>query len=214
MLQQTGPQVWCSQTGKMKNCPTGVWADYEEGQRNGAALCNGGIYSGKTYDPCPSRTECRAATERAAAEEEQRVRLPQYQQPQGTRFLAGTPAARQNIPAAQPLRNGYGQSTTLTSARPQTTQYHQQYVPPRPDVLQPPVQLPEHYPTALRTPFAAPAPVGMGGVSPTFLPNDEDERLFVRLFKNITQGAISSTGWHVFDFSRNVDLFPHQRRKK
>ena len=70
-----------------------------------------------------------------------------------------------------------------------------------------PVVPPETYPRVMQTPYTVPMPVQpVGSVSPTFLPRS-DESVWSRLGKNVAQGWLNSTGWHVFDYTRNVDLF-------
>ena len=81
---------------------------------------------------------------------------------------------------------------------------------PYPMYVPTPVQPPQQFPQSMQTPFAAPIPFHAVGVSPTFLP-DEDEGIFSRLGKNIGQGMIPSTGWHIYDFARTVDMFGRRR---
>ena len=70
-----------------------------------------------------------------------------------------------------------------------------------------PVMPPQGYPPAMQTPYVSPTPVyNMGGVSPTFLP-ENGENVWHRLGKNMLQGAFNSFGWHAFDYSRSVDMF-------
>ena len=69
-----------------------------------------------------------------------------------------------------------------------------------------PIMPPKDFPEQMQTPYLAPRPVPSMGVTPTFLPG-EDESVWSRLGKNVTQGAIGSTGWHLFDFARSVDFF-------
>jgi hypothetical protein len=66
------------------------------------------------------------------------------------------------------------------------------------------------WPMAMQTPYAAPMFLHNGGISPTFLPSEE-ESVFCRLFKNLAQGWIASTGWHIWDYSRTVDLFGRKK---
>lgn len=222
MSTQTGRQMHCRETGKMKNC--GSWAEYEEGHGGSAAMCNGGIYDGDSYDPCPSQPECRNVTFREL--EAQRRHLPIVQR-SGTQIVGATPAAQQqaqrseswrdtyaryaNSPTTMPMRNGMAPArpSAVQPNQPGTVQY--QGGAPYPIHVPTPVQPPAQFPQAMQTPFAAPVPFHMGGVSPTFIP-DGDEGIFERLAKNVGQGMIASAGWHVFDFSRNVDMFGRRRR--
>jgi hypothetical protein len=55
----TGP------TGKTKNCDT--WAEYEPPMSSSFAnLCNGGSFEGYRWQACPSRLECRNATQNSS----------------------------------------------------------------------------------------------------------------------------------------------------
>ena len=207
----------------MKNC--GTFAEYGGGNSGEAAMCNGGIYDGDTYDPCPSRGPCQQAT--------LQLRPKQAAAPDrnyGTQIVGRTPGA---TPAPEngwrdASRNAqeswWRASTTLPAARPaagQAPPRNNQPAPtganlaypsvPYPAYVPTPIQPPQQFPQAMQTPFAAPIPFHAGGVSPTFLP-DEDEGIFSRLGKNIGQGMIASTGWHVYDFARTVDMFGNKRR--
>lgn len=225
-MPQTAKQTWCSQTGRMKNCQE--YAEWEEGHSGESAMCNGGIFDGDTYDPCPSREPCRAATQN-------KYHLDVV----GNRGYA--PSNRTQIvgntrPTASPSENGwrlasraieagkrlYSAPTTMAAAggpaqsagmaRPSQPQPGQAHYPgvPYPMYVPTPVQPPQQFPQAMQTPFAAPIPFHAGGVSPTFLP-DQDEGILSRLGKNIGQGMIASAGWHIFDFARNVDMFGRRR---
>jgi hypothetical protein len=109
-------------------------------------------------------------------------------------MLGSTPnLPRVQIPAA-PWR------TSIPTLRPKTATEPDEAAVPVPGVVIPP----KEYPETMRTPFAE--PTGIGGVTPTFLPMKK-EQIFARLGKNIVQGMVGSTGWHVFDFARNVDFF-------
>jgi hypothetical protein len=54
------------------------------------------------------------------------------------------------------------------------------------------------------------APRNQLGPSPTFLP-DPEEGVMTRTGKNIAQGWLASTGWHIFDMAQQVDFFPHHK---
>jgi hypothetical protein len=234
MSAQTGKQVICRETGKMKNC--GTFAEWEEGHSGSAAMCNGGIYDGDSYDVCPSRGECQRAMVRQAEQPDNRY-LPVMGNGR-TQIVGQTPAARPAQPAGQPgpmqqWRPPYADSyerymgapTTipartssgggLAPARPAqpAAQPGQINYPtsPYPMYVPTPIQPPQQFPQAMQTPFAAPVPFHAGGVTPTFLPED-GEGIFTRLGKNIGQGMIGSFGWQVFDFARNVDMFGRKRK--
>lgn len=233
-MNQSGQQVRCPQTGKMKNCGSKdgvpIWADYEEGHSGSAALCNGGIFDNDSYDACPSRPECQRATEINRIEEEDRKRRLPVLSTNGrlgsTQIVGATPAAQRSAmnptEPADPTRwrPTYDANRPTMPARstqlPQQPQ--QQYYDTRyrereqsyPHYAPQPVMPPQQFPMAMQTPYAAPVPFHAGGISPTFLP-DRDESLPLRLLKNVGQGAIASTGWHVFDFARTVDFFGRRR---
>lgn len=215
----------CPETGKPKNC--GTWAEYEDGHTGSASMCNGGIYDGDFYSACPSRTECMESTLAS------RRHLPMMNQPQtgGTRVMGATPMARmgqqvqsvrQQAPAAFSWQDFYRtcrDSPTTIPAR-QTPVPQGQITRPVPN--QPatygymgpyptPVHPPQQYPQSMQTQFAAPIPFHAGGITPTFLPED-DESIVSRLFKNIGQGMIGSSGWHVFDLARTVDFFGSSKK--
>lgn len=229
-MAQSGDQVFCRETGKMKNCAEGTYADYEEGHTGGAALCNGGVYDRDSYDACPSRPECMRATE---VKEASRRSLPIYMGNSrlgATQIVGQTPAA---TPSAVPINptspnQGYrpgGAYPTSMAARTTPAGQQQQQIQqhqaqpgmmgfphtPYPVYVPQPVQPPNNFPMVMQTPFAAPVPFHAGGISPTFLP-DDDEPILLRLLKNMTQGAVASSGWHMFDLARSTDWFGRRRR--
>jgi len=223
-MPQTAKQEWCRETGRMKNC--GTFAEYEGGNSGEAAMCNGGIYDGDTYDACPSKEPCRQAT----------VQLrPKYasapERNYGTQIVGRTPTAAPDngwrAASSAATQSWWNGSTTMPAARPpvggtpqgrpagqQPTQPNTANLSypsvPYPMYVPTPVQPPQQFPQSMQTPFAAPIPFHAGGVSPTFLP-DEDEGILSRLGKNIGQGMIASTGWHIYDFARTVDMFGRRR---
>lgn len=226
MPAQTGKQMICRETGKMKNC--GTFAEWEEGHSGSAAMCNGGLYDGDSYDVCPSRGECFKATN--GQSDGDRRYLPVMNAGR-TQIVGQTPTASPAQPAQQgrwrpPYADAYerymGAPTTvpaktgtggLPPAKPaQPAQPGQLTYPtaPYPMYVPTPVQPPQQFPQAMQTPFAAPIPFHAGGVTPTFLP-EGDESILGRLGKNIGQGMIGSFGWHVFDFARNVDMFGRRK---
>lgn len=216
--RQTGQQQPSGIPGKKKNCNT--WGEYEvPGASATAAMCNGGWYDRDFYHECPVKAECRAETQRKAG----RVHLPLTHEPRPMALprsvpLAGTPnlEARPALAAPRPKtwadQWGTRPSMPATSV-PQKPVQAAALVPkglPTPaDVPAPlpyPVAPPKEWPAAMHTPYAGPSGAPSMGVTPTFLPT-EDEGIFSRLAKNAAQGAIGAVGWHVFDFARTVDLF-------
>lgn len=188
-------------------------------------MCNGGIYDGDTYDSCPSRDGCRQATVQLRPKH---AAVPDRNY--GTQIVGRTPSAapqngwRSTVDDAASYL--WKSSTTMPAARPAPGQ-PQQLRPtpnqagqpgvglnyptaPYPMYVPTPIQPPQQFPQAMQTQFAAPIPFHAGGVSPTFLP-DDGESVFSRLGKNIGQGMIASTGWHVFDFARTVDMFGRRK---
>lgn len=194
---QTARQVWCHESGKKKNCET--WAAWEpNGSSPTAALCHGGTYDRDVFEPCPSRSACYQATAALTEPDDGKRHLPvQQTRPSMNGYQASPQFPPRAVPANAQYRPPYTQPTTMPTqvARPQ---YEAQYPQP--------VMPPPEFPAAMRTPYAAGAPVYSGGISPTFLPGDNDSNL-ERLVMNAAQGAISAVGWHIFDFSRAVDLF-------
>lgn len=223
-MAQSGDQVFCRETGKMKNCDKDTYAEYEEGHVGGAALCNGGVFQRDSYDACPSRPECARATEVKQASQRS---LPIYMGNSrlgATQVIGTTPAASPMNPTSP--AQGYKPQTAYPvnmPAKPQQyqPQYQQQQQQqqfgtmgfpqvPYPVYVPQPVQPPTNFPAVMQTPFAAPVPFHAGGISPTFLP-DDDEPILLRLLKNVTQGAVASTGWHMFDLARSTDWFGRKR---
>lgn len=187
-------------------------------------MCNGGIYDGDTYDSCPSRDGCRQATVQLRPKH---AAVPDRNY--GTQIVGRTSATAPEDGWRQASRQAtqawWNSSTTMPAAKPTNpaqlgrppgpSQYQQPANMTYPGVPYPtyvptPVQPPQQFPQAMQTQFAAPIPFHAGGVSPTFLP-DDDESILSRLGKNIGQGMIASTGWHIFDFARNVDMFGRRR---
>lgn len=169
--------------GHPKNC--NEWAKYEApATSDSATLCNGGWFEGTYYPICPSRAECKEETIRKDTR-----RLP-IVNPQrtfgGSRLLAST---ERHVPVSMPTRQ---------ASAPMT---HQPSQIVKPD---------ETVSPALRTPYVMPNPTL--AVSPTFVPED-DEGIFSRLGKNIAQGMVNATGWHIFDFSRHVDMFGGKKKR-
>lgn len=225
-MSQTAKQEWCRQTGRMKNC--GTFAEYEGGNSGEAAMCNGGIYDGDTYDPCPSRDGCRQATAQTGRQDLVPIRNAPSDRNWGTQIVGRTPSATPEngwrAASAAAAQSWWASSTTLPAARPaagaQQPQSARPGQPASPSLSYPstpypvyvptPIQPPQQFPQAMQTQFASPIPFHAGGVSPTFLP-DNDESILSRLGKNIGQGMIASTGWHIFDFARTVDMFGRRR---
>jgi len=183
--------------GKQKNCNT--WGEYEPaGTSPTAKLCNGGSFEGEFFEPCPAREECRSRTrQRAASQDRVEVRTSQ-ERPFGSSLLypGDQPLTRRE----EPYRWSPDRVPTSAPTRP---------IPAvQPISLQPTAVIPpDTNPVAMQTPYASPMAANpAGNVSPTFLPV-ADENVWSRLGRNITQGWLNSTGWHAFDFTRNVDLF-------
>lgn len=171
------------------------WASYEpEGASPTASLCHGGWFEGNHYDSCPKKLACKVATERLTMTTARR--LPVLNPATGPRPLQPT---RIEVPSLRPTQD---LSRVPTALQQRASQYGQ-----RADTGYPqPIIPPEEYPKAMRTPYASITPVYQGGVSPTFLPRDNEE-VFGRLGKNMLQGVLASSGWHIYDYSRSVDLF-------
>lgn len=97
--------------------------------------------------------------------------------------------------------------------RPQQQQQQQQQAQRQPlvspmqlNVAVPfPVQPPQEWPRAMQTQYVAPT-LQASGATPTFLPAD-GESIPARLAKNIAQGCVGASGWHVFSMAQSIDMF-------
>jgi hypothetical protein len=204
---QTGPRIACEEIpGKSQNC--NAFGEYElPGNSPEAAMCNGGAYKGDWYNECPVKFECKTRTLRKHS-------LPILNEPKpfGARsqIVAQTPNVNDML---RPVWEGLPASLTMPTNIPTKTaspsggtvrgpvEPHQI---PYPHAY--PVKPPETYPVAMQTAYAGPQPVMTGGVTPTFLPAN-NEGIFGRLAKNVAQGMVGSTGWHIFDYARTIDMF-------
>ena len=206
MSLEPGKQIPCEHVpGKKKNCNS--WAEFEPvGSSPTAKLCHGGAHDGEWFQPCPVRLECQGAT-LARAESRRSLPVMNNRSPfneakpfgnrPGSEVIARTVNLRDHIP-------GWG---SMPTSLPQQKTGRGLTEPSQvPFPLPYPVQPPGEYPEAMRTPFVGPTQAVAGGITPTFLPQS-GEGLASRLVKNIAQGAIGSTGWHIFDFARSVDFF-------
>lgn len=213
-----GTVIMSSIPGKTKNCNS--WAGWERpGESETATLCHGGIFEGARYSPCDSRDECRVASGRSNSFLDSRHRLPitpASQMPMnGSRVVASTmpqtyPPVQQAAPPDKRtgyVPSGYWNPPPATAAPTSIPMRN-----PMPPYSGPsPVMPPESHPEVMQTPYAAPQPVSYGGASPTFLPV-QNETVWERLFKNVTQGFFNAAGWQVFELTRNVDMFKFRKR--
>lgn len=210
MHRQTGPQQPSPIPGKKKNC--NEWAVFEAaGSSPTAALCNGGWYDGSFYHECPVRAECVVATRQKAG----KTHLPVTHQ---ARPLIGAPrsftvASTPNLGAQPPVQKSWADQfrarPPVPTTVPQVPMRAPEGLPTPATVPAPlpyPVAPPKEWPAAMTTPYAGPVAPPSVGITPTFLPGEEED-VFSRLLKNIAQGAVGSTGWHIFDYARTVDLF-------
>lgn len=199
-----------SPLGTEKNC--NAWADYEVyGSSETSKLCHGGMFRETYYRPCPSRTECQAATElaRGSAPTDQRRHLPvaqpnpvsaSYPGLRPTQSTALYPrSAAPNMPA--PSNPTYGRPMGMPTTLPQAQQRTPFGTPAHAPV---PIMPPEAYHSSMQSPYANHPHVGV--MTPVFLP-EQDESIFGRIMKNVVQGAIGSTGWHFYGFMSSVDIF-------
>lgn len=178
-------------TGHVKNC--NAWAAYEEKDSPDSTktLCHGGRYNGDWWQPCPSKADCKAATEAARMVDAGRpvTHLPVVQG-QSPFARSVTPMSTTRIPTAMSSFR-----PTVASAVPQP-----QYAHPGMPV---PVQPPETYPASMRSTYAA---GGMHGPSPVFIPR-AGEGVMARLGKNMVQGAFGALGFHIMGMAQSVDFF-------
>ncbi len=220
-LTQTGFRV-IGETGKLKNCNS--WAEYERpGSSATANMCNGGWYRGEYYNECASKADCLAQTMqnlRAANTDQKRHLMVHTNEakPFGNQQNSVITGATPNL--ADRIQGWGAWATTAPKADPKTDpRASLRSVVGMPTPMQVstslpfPVAPPSEWPGAMRTPYAGPTPAHAGGVTPTFLPED-DESVWSRLGKNIFQGWIGSTGWHTFDYARTVDLFGRRRKNQ
>lgn len=202
------PQQVLGPTGRMKNCDS--WAEYEaKGTSETAAMCHGGWFEDERFRECPSKYDCKKATEKKNKRHLALVPSMNPAKPyggsksgQGSTILGSTepmfaPYNFADLTTTVPTRKAETAST-----RKPTTLYPSQVPVDFPQPIQPP----EVFPEVMRTPFVAPRPVPTQGITPTFLPVDGESR-GGRLGKNILQGMIGAGGWHIYDFARSVDLF-------
>lgn len=194
-LEQPEPVIGTnmSPVGSQMNCNS--WGTYEApGTSETAALCSGGTVDGEMWGPCPSRDACRAAKQQRVLTEArdraaQGARLPVYGQPQSTVRVVGG-QGMPNMP--RPMTTGMSPGTTL---------------PQRPVGAPATIVTPETTNPYLATQRIL-SPTRAGMHSPTFLPKKK-EGWMLRLGKNMLQGMFNAFGWHMHDFTSNVDLFPH-----
>jgi len=125
------------------------------------------------------------------------VSLPTLPTP-GQQPLGGQP------PRAQPVQQARAPQAPQAPPEQAWTTFAAPMIPPSP--YPSPMVPPQQFPAPMQTPFAQPMPLYGPGITPTFLPT-EKESIFGRLAKNIAQGWVGATGWHVYDFARNVDMF-------
>lgn len=194
-LEQGTPAIGenISPVGSQMNCNS--WATYEApGTSETAALCNGGTVDGELWAPCPSREACRGARQQRTLQDARdraanaAKNLPVYGQQSAVRVVGG-----QGMP--RPMMG------TTPGAVPGTT------LPQRPVGGPAQIVTPDTKNPYLDTPRIL-SPTRAGMHSPTFLPKKKEGWL-LRLGKNMLQGVVSAFGWHMHDFSSNVDLFPH-----
>lgn len=199
-MQQTGAQM-DGETGKKKNCNS--WAEWEPPRSSPtAAMCNGGMYKGDWYNECPSKGDCQIAT--ASRTGKHMLPVLNQEKPFGSQLVAQSPNLGDRLgrpfePWRQPGLPATIPQQQRADVRPQQIGNHLPF----------PVTPPPEWPLAMRTPYLAPTRIH--GVTPTFLPAD-DENFLARLIKNIMQGWIGATGWHIFDFTQAVDLFGSKRK--
>ena len=206
-------------TGHRKNCDS--WGVYENrGESDTAAMCHGGWFDGEKFRECPSKFHCRQATRDGPQPRAAPAMNPS--KPYGSRLLGSTrgsdplykftrmaeerPLPR--MPTSIPAKRGRSARPPNASqavpyyaqARAQQNQYPSQGATYYPTPAEPPAE----FPVEMRTPFVAPS--GVATTSPSFLPVN-GEGLAGRLTKNMAQGAMGAVAWHLFEFTRSVDMF-------
>lgn len=195
---QQAEQVYCRETGKMKNC--NAWAEYEQPHTSETSkMCHGGFYkqqgwlTAREYPACPSRAECKQATQVGVADDGRR-RLP---------ILNPGSASRPLSPAfSVPEYRTSGLPSTLPA---RAAQVAQRAVHDIADYFQAPrpIQPPPEYPASMQTPYV-PATEGWG--APTFLPR-VGESVWERLVKNLVQAVFAVVGFQIYNYMRSIDLF-------
>lgn len=172
--------------GTQTNCVK--WGTYEPPNSGPeAGLCNGGMVDGVMWAPCPSKDACRAATQQRVLREARE---------RGERSL---PIARSTVTVLGGQNQPFGGSTSVPAST----------LPQRPAAGAPAAVIqPDTSNPYMKTARVGSAPRA-GMHSPTFLPKKK-EGWFSRLGKNMLQGMFNAMGWHVHDFTSNVDIFPHE----
>lgn len=219
-MAQTGAQEESPVPGKMMNCHD--FGTYEpEGSRTPhAAMCHGGLYLGDSYNACPVKAECRNLTisrrHRLPVLVEDRKPLvtppPQSAKPEERRNPFLMPPFKMPGLGEMPTQIPQAKTAQATPVQTPTVNKLVEELQAKinevrssmglfPGAVIPAVDAPH----GMRTPYAAPTAVP-AGVSPTYLPQ-EGESVWRRLLKNILQGLLAALGWHVFDYSRSIDLF-------
>lgn len=222
-------------TNRNVNCRS--WATYESPHSTDAAsLCNGGWFDGREYAECASKDDCKAQTLRnndGCSQDGRRYQqsnrqlpvLNNRERPFGSPQLIPGTTARQQV-MNQPVRPqpftfremdiGEPLPTSIRQNQyrsPQTQQPQRQdqqrqalVSPMQLNVPVPfPVQPPQEWPQAMQTQYVAPT-LQASGATPTFLPAD-GEGIATRLAKNIAQGCVGASGWHVFSMAQSIDMF-------
>lgn len=204
--RQTGNQARSTAVpGKMQNCTEfGKYEPPGAGTET-SKLCHGGHYQNETYLPCPVKEECR---ERLRREKGMVYGSTAATATTPARYAAPGTVTLQPFPTLRPPNY-----STLPTRLPQTGEQVKAALNAAVDTAQKVVDAqmpravvpPKDAPLGLRTPFAAQLHY-IGEMSPTFLPLDGED-ILERLMKNIVQGMISAIGWHVYSYTRTVDLF-------
>lgn len=139
-------------------------------------------------------------------------------------FVQGT-SARQQVMQQQPARPQFtfremdlGEPLPVSIRQNQNQlrqpQQQQRQEPPKQPLVSPmqlnvpvpfPVQPPMEWPRAMQTQYVAPT-LQASGATPTFLPAD-GESIPARLAKNIAQGCVGASGWHIFSMAQSIDMF-------
>ncbi len=187
-----------SPVGTQMNCT--AWGTYEApGTSETAALCNGGTVDGELWAACPSRVGCRESKNRRV--------ISDARDRAAAAVARSLPVIGQQQSVVRVMGNqGMPRPITGATSAPATT------IPQRPVGGPATIVQPETQNKYLDTPRVL-TPTRAGMHSPTFLPK-KSENWLSRLGKNMVQGVLNSFGWHLHDYTANVDLFPHEDEEK
>lgn len=202
---QTGGKIDSPVPGKKQNCTEfGTFVPQLASNDPMRALCHGGYYKGDFWDPCDVRPECRLASARRVEEGGEVLVNPASLVRRTPQDVVKSSVRQEALPFTPlTVRDFNKMGTTIPRAggtpQQQAAQGAQQARNPR--VFYPP----PNSPPGMRTPYVESDAWG-GEASPSWTPK-EGESPWDRMFLNVIQGIISIIGYHIWQFTRRIDLF-------